>query len=500
MFTPSTIVRLLQNVDISSDYNNTFSFTSLVEQSNFFIGKTKHTLTNFTYQRKEKTLKVQLNIETLYNVSYLMFQNSNFGSKWFYAFITDMKYVNDEVTEITFEIDVMQTWYFDLDIKNCYIEREHVSDDTIGKHTVDENLDIGTPKIRSYKTAISIESLTYVIASTVDITGEIVNGNEYSGVYSGLKFYASNDVGFINGFISFLDGLGKADAILSIFTMPRNLVSVGDGGEVLPSSDGYFETDGVTKNLSDLDGYVPRNKKLLCYPYNYLEVTDHKGGSKQYRYEYFSNGSLAEFFITGNVAPSPSVILIPSYYNGVFQNNEESMSLNDYPLCCWKSDVYANWLAQNQVSNALNVASSVLSLGVGVATMNPIASASGVLGVASSIGQFKDKSVLPPSAKGSSSGGGNVARGCQTFGFMQKTIRYEYAKKIDDYFHAYGYKINEVKTPNFRSRVNWNYIKMHECNIFGNIPNNDLKKIHTIFKNGITFWHNDNVGNYNRAN
>lgn len=500
MFTPNTEVRLLQNVDISNSYKNTFSFLDRASQTSFFLGKTKHTFTDFLYQRKEKTLKVPGNIESMYNVNYMMFKNSNFSNRWFYAFITDMKYINDVTTEIMFEIDVIQTWYFDMDIKQSFVEREHVSDDGIGKHLLEENLDIGTPTTMDYRDSESIKDLSYVLVSTVDMDGVEVEGDVYSGVYSGLTFFATSDVTWINDFINTLDTMGKSEALITIFTIPESLVYKDLINRVIGGNSGYFVLDGTDKYYGTLDGYTPKNNKLLCYPYNYLEVTDNKGTNKIYPYEYFSSPIACEFFITCNIAPSPSVFLTPYYFNGIYQNNDESMVLGDYPICAWNSDVYSNWLAQNQVSNAVRVGGSLLSLGVGVATSNPIGIASGVLGVSNSIGSFKEMSIKPPKASGGASGGANIARVSQTFTFMNKTIRYEYAKRIDDYFSMYGYKVSTVKVPNIRTRPNWNYVKLLEPNIFGDIPNSDLMKIHQIFKDGLTFWHNDNVGNYNRNN
>ena len=38
------------------------------------------------------------------------------------------------------------------------------------------------------------------------------------------------------------------------------------------------------------------------------------------------------------------------------------------------------------------------------------------------------------------------------------------------------------------------------CNISGSIPQDDLMKIRAMFDKGITLWHDDLVGNYNRQN
>ena len=53
----------------------------------------------------------------------------------------------------------------------------------------------------------------------------------------------------------------------------------------------------------------------------------------------------------------------------------------------------------------------------------------------------------------------------------------------------FGYKVNEVKTPNITGRRYWNYVKTVGCDFEGDIPQEYLNKIREIFNNGCTFWH-----------
>ena len=80
--------------------------------------------------------------------------------------------------------------------------------------------------------------------------------------------------------------------------------------------------------------------------------------------------------------------------------------------------------------------------------------------------------------------------GKNDFFFYGMSIKKQYAKIIDDYFSAYGYKINDVKIPNITGRTNWNYVKTINCNILGDIPQEDLQTLKDMFNSGITFWHN----------
>lgn len=501
MFNPSSVVQLLCDVKIDNNYVNTYSFSNVAEQETFFKGKTRNNriYTDLQYQRIEKCFRVEETIDHLFDVSYMMYQNENYGSKWFYAFITDMKYVNPSITEIYFEIDVLQTWLFDTTFKDCYIEREHTSSDNVGEHLVDENLNCGEYIIREGTTLDELNDLSIVVATTTrafDV--EDVEGSMVTGAYTGCAYYAFDNAEDVNDLLNTYDADGKEKSIACIFMMPKNLIE-SDTIRVNQLEAKYL-IQIIAKNYLDIDGYTPKNKKLFNYPYNFLSVSNNMGGNNIYKYEYGLMEDNLHFVCGCNVAPSPTVYLIPSSYRVFGDNPDEMLTLNGYPICTWVNDVYKNWVSQNAVSNTVAVAGSVLSLGVGVATGNPIAIGGGVLGVASSIGAFYEKSIEPNPLKGSASGGGNVAVGLMTFSFYQKTIRSEFAKIIDDYFDRYGYKVNALKIPLLKSRTTWNFIKMSECNIFGNIPNSHIKRIQEIHKNGVTYWHDSDVGNYNRSN
>lgn len=77
----------------------------------------------------------------------------------------------------------------------------------------------------------------------------------------------------------------------------------------------------------------------------------------------------------------------------------------------------------------------------------------------------------------------------------------EYKQKLEKIWNMRGYATNTVDYPNLRSKVSWNYIQTVKCNIKGtNIDPNDLERIKRVFDNGITLWHNKNVGDYSQSN
>lgn len=77
----------------------------------------------------------------------------------------------------------------------------------------------------------------------------------------------------------------------------------------------------------------------------------------------------------------------------------------------------------------------------------------------------------------------------------------EYKQKLEKIWNMRGYATNTVDYPNLKSKISWNYIQTVKCNIKGtNIDPSDLEKIKRVFDNGITLWHNKNVGDYSQVN
>lgn len=77
----------------------------------------------------------------------------------------------------------------------------------------------------------------------------------------------------------------------------------------------------------------------------------------------------------------------------------------------------------------------------------------------------------------------------------------EYKQKLEQIWNMRGYATNAIDYPNLKSKNSWNYIQTVKCNIKGtNIDPSDLEKIKRVFDNGITLWHNKNVGDYTQFN
>ena len=144
MFTPSTAVYLC-NTPLKSDNKNQISFNSREEQFAYFNGLAVRRFSDFTYQRKDNIIRVPVNAEVLFNdgVNYVMYDNKNFSNRWIYAYITEIEYINANVSHIHIKTDVFQTWFLDCEILPSFVVRETVINDDLFKHTLPENLPTG---------------------------------------------------------------------------------------------------------------------------------------------------------------------------------------------------------------------------------------------------------------------------------------------------------------------------------------------------------------------
>lgn len=490
--TPISAVKICHNVPLDSTYKDTLEFSSVSNQIAYFTGKAKYSFNNLTPVRLQNALRLPTTSDNLYDCNYLMFQNTNFNNKWFYAFITSIDFINVNMCEVHFEIDVMQTWFFDIEIKPCFVEREHINDDSIGNNLIYENLELGDYKLNDFDGTNTLGNSSIVVAATTDSDGTKVAGGTYCGIYSGLYFSVFSNYSDVNTMIETLTENNKSDAIVSIFQMPTSMI-----GEIGSYAKSYEISK--TKNYSNIDGYLPKNNKLFTHPFNFLYVTNLNGNSAEFHYEYFSTDTCT-FTLAGDMSCNPQIILAPNSYKGVAVNYNEKMVLDGYPQCAYSTDSFKAWLAQNGASTAVSVLGSAVSTSFGVATLNPVATIAGGLSIAGTMAKLSETASLPRQAHGSTGSSASFALGIKDFAFCHMTIRREYAEIIDSYFDMYGYATHKVKIPNITGRPSWNYVKTIDCKIIGSVPFDDMNKIRSIFDSGVTFWHGDWVGDYTREN
>ena len=540
----NTEVRLL-SVPLTNDYKHTLYFANQTEQTNYFTGRTLSTMLDSNYQRKDNVIRWNKSFDELMSLvldgenappNYVMYRNPNFGKKWYYAFITNMKYISDSVTEIYIETDVIQTWMFDYSVLPSFIEREHVDDDTIGLHTVPENLESGEYVCNAVVQNAELKETGLVLATTLDISNytnqpndwnatkefKAAYGATYNGVYSGLKYFHIDSEG-LQEVLKCLAYEGQDDGVYAIFYAPSIFFplteEVGErfNESELPSTESARTLIWTVQQKPTLyvNGYKVRNNKLLTFPYTYLTLDNGGGGAVQFHYEKFG-GDKVQFAIYGVLTPGCSIRAIPYQYNGLsgYTNQAEGLNLSKYATCSWTTDAFTSWLAQNGVNVAIGAGSAVATAALGVAgavaapatggasLAAATAIAGGVAAVSGQVASVYQHSMTPPQVGGNINGGDVATASKQvTFTAYDMSIKKEYAEIIDGYFDMFGYKCNKLKMPNTAHRKNWWYTKTIDAHITGSIPMHDLVKIKACYNNGITFWRNSwAIGNYSLPN
>lgn len=495
--TPSTNLFLLKNTNNLSKQNQ-LTFANATAQHNYFNSLTKLEVDNFTYQRKDYVIRYPACVDDILDYNYVMYQNSAFGNKWFYAYIKNMRYISNTMTEITIETDVYQTYMFDITFMPSFVEREHVNDDTVGKHTIPEGLETGEYVCNASDSLLFNDYCYMMQVSETAITGTKLYAVNINGIWMSGGFYVFDSVASM---VSVMNAITKEGVIKNIYIVPKYLLgSVTMNTYLEGQATTPIYTSKVIARPTTIDTYTPKNNKLKCYPYQYLLETNNNGASTIFKYELFP--STISFSIGGCATVGGSIISIPTDYG---EGDETSMLIaGKFPTCSWSEDAYTNWLTMNGVNIAgveLNAEQAGVALGIGeiaiglgsIAAGNPYG-VGGVLGGIGSIASVMQESyrhkLIPDSFKGNINGGDFLtAAGRNGFYFYKMSIKKEIAASIDNYFSMFGYKVNIVKTPNLTGRTYWNYVKTIGANIEGLIPEFYMDELKAMFNAGITLWH-----------
>lgn len=285
----------------------------------------------------------------------------------------------------------------------------------------------------------------------------------------------------------------------------------------------YYQTKQIEVWQNKYNRYdQPEESKLMMHPYMTLELTDFQGTSENYKLEYIEGEGLS-IGIKGSLGTSNKVAYAITEYNTTMKNINDNLkhslnhavisdSANDIPIL---NDYLSAYLQGNR--NSLNVQRRSIEFNgvmgaigsIGGLRQNPVSTA---MEMGSGIGntvlqleglQAKKADIANKPANLTKQGSntyfenGNIYRGLY---IITKQIKPEYQKKLSDFFHMYGYKLNEVKIPNLKTRTNWNHVQTVSCVLKGTLPQEEHTRLQKVFDDGITLWHTDDIGNYGLSN
>lgn len=537
-------ILLVKNIHIDRQYTNVLSYSE-AQMLELCQANLVAQADNYSFLRPTGSIMAGFTYAQCLQANYIAFQNPDYSNKWFFAWIDDVIYKGDKNTEITFTIDAWSTWFDKWQKKVCFINRQHVNNDTIGLHTIPENLDIGEVIQESIT-----EDLAYgndfgywiAVASNWKIKDgssgaellESDKGTQYAGitVYDNTVFGTQLFFFHITALSSFTDLVllllrtnadGHIEDVQNIFILPDVAIDQtklqSHTAKVISDENTFsfytmsydmspekFNTE--INKITSFSDYTPKNNKCFVYPYNYLFVSNNQGSNNIYKYEDF-NTKKCIFENQFSIAIGGSGRIVPKNYKGMATNDDEALALGKYPTCAWSSDAFTNWLTQNSVNMAVSLGLTAGAIAGTIATGGATAPAlaGAVMSVAgnigNTIGQFYQASLLPNITGGQANGDVIWACNRNMFSFRQMRVKTEYLKIIDDYFTRFGYAIKSLAMPNITGRTYWNYVEIGASEEigYGEVPAKYMDTINNACRRGVTIWHNHaNVGNYSLNN
>lgn len=514
---------LAKNIHIDKQYTNVLDYSE-EQMLNLCLENKVAEANNYSFIRANRSINVAFSYNQCLQANYIAFQNPDYSNKWFFAWIDDVIYKGNNNTEITYTIDSWSTWFDYWQKKVCFINRQHVNNDTIGINTIPENLDVGEVVQESFdEMTFQVESdepnFYFAINSTYNpITKkDFVGVNKINGILQGnwIFIFSVSNVGitYINNFLSDVNNDSKIESIKELYILPRFLVDTIGKEQLhkdstfgdyycylLNESDSNVDLPIIINRTTSFKDFQPKNNKCFVYPYNYLLASNNIGNNIIYKYENFNinDNDIDTIMLNAesSVSIGASVRLVPTNYKGIEKNYNETIPLAKFPTCSWASDAFINWLT----NNAVNISTNIVSTGASIATGN-IGSVAG--NIAGLIGQFYQASLLPSIQGGNNNGDVNFSSGKNTFIIYHMRAKTEYLKIIDDYFTRFGYAIKKLELPNITGRKYWNYIEIgqNEEIGYGEVPSKFMDTINNACRRGVTIWHNHaNVGNYSLDN
>lgn len=568
-------VHLYSDVPLSVNSNYTRYFSSESSRTNYFNNKLVDSYINMSMINPQNgQLIVDFAIGRMLNCNYLMFTNPSDNTEY-YCFITEVDYVAEETTRISYQIDPIMTYMFKTDLTG-HIEREHANYNN--NNTLPEDVGVGD-YVQINSTRLTDHATNHPHFAIVTTTTDLSNPEGYSGGTSSVfehgiqqpyRYYfmpAGQHPVRLNNTILDMTELWEFNHIYAespnlvnkivniqiVDTLPFNhTLTWQETGE----NTGYYNLSDYTSNSiiqADMGLFGLRyigeinwstkyektythslglnntgdSRKLNNYPYSIIELTDGKN-TLQFKPELIRTEGLK---ITENRSLETDCQVaysVQSYADELSQLNRITKSTSiKLPVVSEELSAYIQSRDNAYLSNSL------LQIGTGigmiVATSGAMALApatgGGSVAMASLLGASKMAGM--GAITGGISGGlgatidrykstekakrspnnvvgseGTIINGnldTQMYA-VTKTQTTEYKNMISDYFKVYGWKVLRNGKPNINTRTSFNFVKMNQCIVKGQIPQFAKESIMSMLMNGFTFWHVDDVGNYNLSN
>lgn len=497
-FRPETTVYLWESTGV--DEGNQPYFTSAAPKLAWYMSHNTHTYTQYSYQRENREyIRVGDKAEKLRSCDMMGFQNSE--GRMVYCRILEIEFINPNCTEITYEVDYMQTYMEVIIFGKCWVEREMVIGDWDGNKPSWNNLQpegietgalnrLPIPGDQSdlYLTPRnpSDGSLKIVVLSAYDEFAEgALKMASINGMPSGLNAFSFNypsQSNQISEMLARYSEKGRTDGIAAIF--------VGPADWMYPTSAGTKRAE-LTPSWNVIDGYEIINAKCFTSEFCNFELDNGRGNSVTWRPENFTETDNIIINLEGGfTGGGGGVLAYPRNYMTNPRNHGVVIPIDiQVP---YVTNAFANWLAQNKASIVASGVGSIENAAIAGLRTGSVAAGVGygVAGALNSLSKIIDKAASPLAIGGQSAGDGMLyITGGLHFTASLLCPYLPNLKSIDSFFTKYGYRTNMYKTPNINTRPKWNYVKTSGAVCRGPFSKKAQLYMENIMNNGTTFWH-----------
>lgn len=499
-FPQNSNVTLYKGVAWDDQYMNIRWFSSQSERNSYLAGKSVQAWANCSIIKNGRRIRLTGQYNDYVTCNYMTFttgypQVSN--ERTYYAFIKSIDYVNINTLEVEYEIDWIQSFLFDFIIGECFVEREHVSSDNFGEHTLPENLDTGEMIIKS-----SFEWNSAKACMVQFLATEQTSVSEVSGVIDGtqaiVQTVSTGSIGAIGDTLAAFND--TPERVVQVVMVAGEMQTAGGSPKAFTKDESFSRPD--ISFAFNGESYTPQNNKLGISPYMLFTVDNYSGGIEQYFFEDFNSANNITFRIDGMPTPKPSMRCYPLGYKAVQASEQNAVVYDNFPLCSWVTNAYEQWVAERGLTQILSTGASIATtaIGMGKRAMNEdmYGAAAGYGGIAQSlINAYEERHIRKLHSLqghgGTGEAGLNFAKGDIGFRVTIFSIKPEAAKRIDRYLTRYGYRVDEAKIPNTTGRQYFNYVKCNAVEVDGNIAVDAQNAMERALLRGTTFWHTNDM-------
>lgn len=391
----TTDLFLFKNFPIN-DYSNQVFYNPYEQDTrdkefDKYISKKFYNISSIDQSKRYIKLNMKYYVGNKYNYGYFIQEG-----KRYYIFIDSVEWnTNGTSCTLHFNYDYWQTYCYDIEFQESFVEREHVDNDAFGDHIIDEGLPVDEYKVSQNENLVGEDKNNkgWCYCLTVSDTNDILykeNGDKLPTVSQPSKFELSTLIifGYSTSAITYLINKmvdkNKIDSVCGFYAVPFAATDNVPSDEVYYDSGDedsdleyvtkndklatmwhyqkgvsrFFGKDAYNKDIIENDNtkYQPRNAKSLTYPYQFINITNNNGSNLMAQFELAnedSNGNrLVKFdyyfpIIEGNTSYGYLVD-----YDGVHKNLDRSLQGQTNPELPYITNTFSAYLSANQNSIA----------------------------------------------------------------------------------------------------------------------------------------------------